>query len=67
MSFERGGHRESEVNNELYSVVGRLAAQLMRMSHDTGKAYFVNLEPVNPELPDEYKLDIVVRDPLEAA
>lgn len=49
------------------SVLGMLIMNLSNASHDTGKAYYIDIYPIDPEHPDIYTADFSETTPREAA
>jgi len=49
------------------AVLGMLVMNLSIASHDTGKAYYLDIYPQDPEHPDIYVVDVSESEPRTAA
>ena len=60
MSYE-GQPSENEIPREMDAVIGMLLMRLMKASADTGKSYYADFYPIDPQRPDEYAVEINVQ------
>jgi len=60
---------EDHVNlpRNVEATLGMLIMNLSIASHDTGKAYYLDIYPQDPEHPDLYMVDVSETTPREAA
>lgn len=52
-----------ELPRNVEAVLGLLVMNLSIASRDTGKSYYIDLSPVDPEHPDIYQVDASIQEP----
>jgi len=52
-----------ELPNNVEYLIGILVMNLSLASRDSGKSFYIDLFPENPELPDIYRADVSVQEP----
>jgi hypothetical protein len=61
MSTYEGQPDTNEIPREMDAVIGMLLLRLTKASADTGKSYYADFYPIDPQHPDQYAVEVNVQ------